>query len=150
MRYFLENMRYFCWQVFFILLIYTHSKTDCYNTKNFNKTPPSREGTEEGNLIMTTQFNFIANLNNIYSAERTWIEKNVETIENETIALNIVEEADFSGRNVSEGSFEMAATAVDKDGNKYRITWIFEDDGRDLDQYDYSADNIDNLVLLAD
>ncbi|QLD33147.1 hypothetical protein [Mannheimia varigena] len=99
---------------------------------------------------MTTQFNFIANLNNIYSAERTWISKNVETIENETIALNIVEEADFSGRKVSEGSFEMAATAVDKDGNKYRITWIFEDDGRDLDQYDYSADNIDNLVLLAD
>ena len=35
--------------------------------------------------------------------------------------------------------FEMAAKAEDKDGNKYLVSWIFEDNGEeDYDAYDYS------------
>ena len=35
--------------------------------------------------------------------------------------------------------FEMAAKAEDKDGNKYLVSWIFEDNGEEsYDEYDYS------------
>lgn len=40
------------------------------------------------------------------------------------------------------------AIAEDEAGNRFEITWIFEDDGRDLDDYDYSAENINDLHLL--
>lgn len=44
--------------------------------------------------------------------------------------------------------FEMAASAIDKDGNRYTVYWLFEglkgEDDHDLDWYDYSA--VDRVV----
>ena len=42
--------------------------------------------------------------------------------------------------------FEMFAPAIDAEGNDYVVYWIFEDDGRELDMYDY--DNVDRIELI--
>ncbi len=43
--------------------------------------------------------------------------------------------------------FEMEAKAIDKDGNEYYVSWIFEDDeNKDLDDYDYSTPDDCKLV----
>lgn len=45
---------------------------------------------------------------------------------------------------LGERYFEMAAPAVDQDGNRYTVYWIFEEDiAMDLDEYDY--DNINSV-----
>lgn len=93
---------------------------------------------------MTTM---IINLDNVSINERKFI-ADLETVSNNQIELTITRDADFTGCACDEGFFEMAAIAEDKDGNRFEITWIFEDDGRDLDGYDYSAENIDDLRLL--
>ena len=36
------------------------------------------------------------------------------------------------------GHFEMIALAIGEDNKAYEISWIFEDDGRELDEYDYT------------
>ncbi len=36
------------------------------------------------------------------------------------------------------GCFEMVALAVGEDNRAYEVSWIFEDDGRELDEYDYT------------
>lgn len=36
------------------------------------------------------------------------------------------------------GRFEMAALAIGEDNQAYEVSWIFEDDGRELDEYDYT------------
>lgn len=35
------------------------------------------------------------------------------------------------------GYFEMFAPAVDEKGDEYILYWMFQDDGRELDMYDY-------------
>jgi hypothetical protein len=42
--------------------------------------------------------------------------------------------------------FELSAPAIDEEGNECILYWIFEDDGRELDMYDY--DNIDRVEML--
>ena len=43
--------------------------------------------------------------------------------------------------------FEMQAEAEDKDGNRYYVTWIFEDNGEEsYDEYDYSQPNDCTLI----
>ena len=43
--------------------------------------------------------------------------------------------------------FEMRAEAEDKDGNRYHVTWIFEDNGEEsYDEYDYSQPNDCTLI----
>ena len=43
--------------------------------------------------------------------------------------------------------FEMAASAIDKDGNKYVVTWLFEDNGEEsYDMYDYSQPDDCRLI----
>ena len=42
--------------------------------------------------------------------------------------------------------FELSAPAIDEEGNEYNIYWIFEDDGRELDMYDY--DDVDRVEML--
>ncbi|MFZ7136644.1 hypothetical protein ACLSZP_09600 [Avibacterium avium] len=102
---------------------------------------------------MKTQFNFIVDLNNIHSRDRENILDFADDlpVKDNKIALKITEEADFSGRVLEtsvEGLFEMIAKAQDEKGNKYEISWVFDDDGRDLDEYDYSPENIESLKLL--
>lgn len=36
------------------------------------------------------------------------------------------------------GCFEMTALAIGEDNQAYEVSWIFEDDGRELDEYDYT------------
>ena len=36
-----------------------------------------------------------------------------------------------------EDYFEMSCPALDLDGNNYTVYWEFENDGRELDEYDY-------------
>lgn len=36
-----------------------------------------------------------------------------------------------------KGCFEMTALAIGEDNQAYEIRWLFEDDGRELDEYDY-------------
>lgn len=40
-----------------------------------------------------------------------------------------------------KGCIELSARAVDFDGEEYVVYWIFEDDGRELDMYDYTDVN---------
>ncbi|MGI6491492.1 MAG: hypothetical protein ACOX0T_03595 [Pelotomaculum sp.] len=43
---------------------------------------------------------------------------------------------------LGERHFEMAAPAVDQDGNRYTVYWIFEEDiAMDPDEYDYNDIN---------
>ena len=43
--------------------------------------------------------------------------------------------------------FEMRAEAEDKDGNRYHVTWVFEDSGEEsYDEYDYSQPNDCTLI----
>lgn len=64
----------------------------------------------------------------------------LETVKNNKIELTIVREADFTGRVQQHPDlFEMSAIAEDENGNRFEISWVFEDDGRDLDDYDYSS-----------
>ena len=43
--------------------------------------------------------------------------------------------------------FEMQAEAVDKDGNRYYVTWIFADNGEEsYDEYDYSQPDDCTLI----
>lgn len=44
------------------------------------------------------------------------------------------------------GCFEMFAPAVDEEGNEYVVYWIFTDDGRALDKYDYN--DVDRVEIL--
>ncbi len=37
-----------------------------------------------------------------------------------------------------KGCFEMVALAIGEDNKAYEVSWVFPDDGRDLDQYDYT------------
>ena len=42
--------------------------------------------------------------------------------------------------------FEMFAPAIDEEGTEYVVYWIFEDDGRELDRYDYNdVDRVDTV-----
>ena len=43
-----------------------------------------------------------------------------------------------------EDYFEMSCPAVDEDGKEYTAYWEFENDGRELDEYDY--DNVYRVV----
>ena len=59
------------------------------------------------------------------------------------IELEEINQAEPTSRclpcNPNGNLFEMAASALDKDGNKYVVTWIFEDNGEEsYDMYDYS------------
>ena len=58
------------------------------------------------------------------------------------IELDLVGEAYPSGRclgyNPDGNLFEMEALAEGRDLTRYYIRWIFEDNGGDLDTYDYS------------
>ena len=46
--------------------------------------------------------------------------------------------------------FEMKAAAEDKGGNRYHVTWIFEDNGEEsYDEYDYSQPNDCTLCDLS-
>lgn len=81
------------------------------------------------------------------------------------IKLTLTSDADYSNRllpgcytnyhEAKEGQeydFEMMATAVDADGNKYEIYWIYSnvkgDDANELDWYDYSQDEIDRIEAI--
>lgn len=59
------------------------------------------------------------------------------------VELKEIDQAYPTGRclpyNPDGNLFEMAAKAEDKDGNKYLVSWIFEDNGEeDYGAYDYS------------
>lgn len=41
----------------------------------------------------------------------------------------------------------MSAIAEDEKGNRFEISWVFEDDGQDLDDYDYSSTNCSVRLL---
>lgn len=81
------------------------------------------------------------------------------------IKLTITDDADFSNRllpggytnyhDASDGDkydFEMQACAVDQDGNKYLVFWIYSntkgETANELDFYDYSQDEIDRVEAL--
>ena len=49
--------------------------------------------------------------------------------------------------NPNGNLFEMQAEAEDKDGNRYYVTWIFEDNGEEsYDEYDYSQPDDCTLI----
>jgi len=76
---------------------------------------------------------------------------NMGRLEHEGKIYVLEEGADFTSRQITERSqdynfFELSAKAHDLNGNKYNIYWVFEDDGRELEDYDYSeVDRIQEL-----
>ncbi len=51
------------------------------------------------------------------------------------------EQAEITSRllpDIWQVAFEMTALAIGEDNRAYEVSWVFEDDGRELDQYDYS------------
>lgn len=67
------------------------------------------------------------------------------------IELNEISQAYPTSRclpyNQNGNLFEMQAEAEDKDGNRYYVTWIFEDSGEEsYDEYDYSQPNDCTLI----
>jgi len=76
---------------------------------------------------------------------------NMGRLEHEGKIYVLEEGADFTSRQITERSqdynfFELSALAHDLSGNKYSVYWVFEDEGKELDEYDYS--DIDRIIEI--
>lgn len=77
------------------------------------------------------------------------LERKYGSVEHEGKTYVLTEQANLTNRVLPDhqkGCIELSARAVDGQGNEYGVYWIFEDDGRDLDMYDYY--DIDRVEVL--
>ena len=77
------------------------------------------------------------------------LEKKYGSVEHEGKTYILSEQASLTSRLLPDhqkGCIELLARAIDVEGNDYVVYWIFEDDGRDLDMYDYT--DVDRVEAL--
>ena len=69
------------------------------------------------------------------------LEKKYGSVEYEGKKYILTDYADLTGALLPDhqrGYFEMFAPAIDEKGNEYILYWLFKDDGRELDMYNYN------------
>lgn len=79
----------------------------------------------------------------------TELERQYGSIEHDGKTYVLTEQATLTSRLLPDHQkdcLELLARAIDSNGNEYVVYWIFEDDGRDLDMYDYT--DVDRVEVL--
>ncbi len=72
------------------------------------------------------------------------LEKKYGSVEHEGKTYVAIEQATLTSRLLPDhlkDYVELSARAVDFDGEEYVVYWVFKDDGRDLDMYNYTDVN---------
>lgn len=78
------------------------------------------------------------------------LEKKYGSVEHEGKTYVAIEQATLTSRLLPDhlkDCIELSAGAIDEEGNEYVVYWVFKDDGRDLDMYNYT--DVDRVEVIA-